>query len=63
MTLKELNPIKELDYNVNENAEILGIGYKQFRTLYNPNDLTTFKYKGLLFPLYVDSYSGIKVNT
>lgn len=54
-------PIQEIDFKNDEPLNF--IAYKQFNTLYNPNDKKTWKYKGMLFPLYISKNSeGIKLH-
>ena len=51
------------DINADVPDRVKFVGYKQFKTLYNPNDPSTEKYKGLLFPLFVGAKQkdGIEV--
>lgn len=64
--IKDAKPFTELpNYNPNKNNE-KRYAFKQFKTLYNPNDPSTEKYKGMLFPLFIKnegdvSKSGIKL--
>lgn len=59
----EGTPDKELDYDVNENLPDSATfrAYKMFTTKYNPEDPKTYKYKGMLFPLYINATSGYKI--
>lgn len=62
---KEYEPVKPTDVNPNKDLpdETKFYAYKQFKTLYNPEDPKTEKYKGILYPLYVGAKEndGIKV--
>ena len=59
----EGTPDQELDYDVNENLPDSATfrAYKMFTTKYNPEDPKTYKYKGMLFPLYINAASGYKI--
>ena len=52
---KDYEPLTQDDNDINADVpnRVQFVGYKQFKTLYNPNDPSTEKYKGLLFPLFV----------
>ena len=60
---KEGVPDQELDYDVNANVPDRANfrAYKMFLTKYNPDDPKTYKYKGLLFPLYINAKNGYKI--
>lgn len=51
-TIKKSIPFQEINYNPNKSNQTR-YAFKQFQTLYNPDDPATFKYKGKLFPLFV----------
>lgn len=52
--LRKFEPIQALSDDVIHNdSNKKFTAYKQFKTLYNPDDPSTYKYKGLLFPLFV----------
>ena len=59
----EGTPDQELDYDVNADLPERATfrAYKMFRTEYNPNDPKTYKYKGLLFPLYINADGGYQI--
>lgn len=52
-----------LDYDVNADLPERATfrAYKMFRTEYNPADPKTYKYKGLLFPLYINAKTGYEI--
>lgn len=60
---KEGTPDQELDYDVNADLPERATfrAYKMFRTEYNPDDPSTYQYKGMLFPLYINANSGYKI--
>lgn len=60
---KEGVPDQELDYDVNADVPDRANfrAYKMFLTKYNPDDPKTYKYKGLLFPLYINAKNGYKI--
>lgn len=59
----EGTPDQELDYDVNADLPDRATfrAYKMFRTEYNPDDPKTYKYKGLLFPLYINADGGYQI--
>src|SRR5574344_1479645 len=64
-TIKEYIPLKELDYdpNADRDDKVSLYGYNQFKTLYNPNDPKTEKFKCRLFPLFVTGKNGDDVDS
>lgn len=54
---------QQLDYDVNENVPDRAKfrAYKMFRTKYDPNNPKTFKYKGKLFPLYINAKDSYEI--
>lgn len=52
---KEYEPLTVEDDDINKDVpnKATFVAYKQFKTLYNPNDPSTEEYKGKLFPLFV----------